>query len=327
MSINKIKKSNNRNVYWSFLSKETCIELCSYLLLIQGMLIQLAAATAVNGTNLPIKGGNFWQYKDVEIGNHFFNNVLQKCLHMWCFTMGCQIKNVRENNSMVLKFARRALCEYVSLVLIIPTLTMLLMVRAVPTAPVVAKAYDRARCLKHTHKTNEGRSSQWLFITRSILYQFRELQNFSFISVFTCFPAWILELATYVAEKLLPVSLFLLGHCYRRRPLNIYWYYILVVYLCQNTFCKHNMAWPSATYTIFHYLVLLVYVQIFTWLQTCTCTQPIKHAYTKPIKMQHTTAIIFSSMLVDVAKGLMQITMRELWTYLTGMGWSPLLLV
>lgn len=36
------------------------------------------------------------------------------------------------------------------------------------------------------------------------------------------------------------------------------------------------MAWPSATYTIFHYLVLLVYVQIFTWLQTCTYTHPHK---------------------------------------------------
>lgn len=37
------------------------------------------------------------------------------------------------------------------------------------------------------------------------------------------------------------------------------------------------MAWPSATYTsIFHYLVLLVYVQIFTWLQTWTCTHPHK---------------------------------------------------
>lgn len=72
--------------------------------------------------------------------------------------MGCQIKNVRKNNSMVLKSARSALSEYVSLVLIIhvPTLTMLLMVRAVPTAPVVAKAYDRARCLKHTYRTNEG---------------------------------------------------------------------------------------------------------------------------------------------------------------------------
>lgn len=58
------------------------------------------------------------------------------------FFHGCQINNVWKNNSLILKSARNALCEYVSLVLIIhvPTLTMLLMVRAVPTAPVVAKA-------------------------------------------------------------------------------------------------------------------------------------------------------------------------------------------
>lgn len=33
---------------------------------------------------------------------------------------------------------------------------------------------------------------------------------------------------------------------------------------------------------------------------------PIKHAHTKPIKMLNTTAIIFSSMLVHVVKGLMR---------------------
>lgn len=61
--------------------------------------------------------------------------------HMMFFH-GCQINNVWKNNSLILKSARSALWEYVSLVLIIhvPTLTMLLMVRAVPTAPVVAKA-------------------------------------------------------------------------------------------------------------------------------------------------------------------------------------------
>lgn len=58
------------------------------------------------------------------------------------FFHGCQINNVWKNNNLILKSARSALCEYVSLVLIkhVPTLTMLLMVRAVPTAPVVAKA-------------------------------------------------------------------------------------------------------------------------------------------------------------------------------------------